>query len=145
MPDGSRALARLQRALLVARVAVRAASDHVTTHRGAVHCEARTRLAEAERRLHAAESTETPPSPRPPTPSPRPRGRWRSPGGPGSSRSATCGRTGLRTERACGRAAPCSAASCSTLPTGPPGDRATRATAVPRATADRAHGAGVTG
>ncbi|MFC9076139.1 TPM domain-containing protein [Streptomyces sp. NPDC057062] len=61
VPDGSRALARLQRALLVARVAVRAASDHVTTHRGAVHCEARTRLAEAERRLHAAENTETPP------------------------------------------------------------------------------------
>ncbi|MFC9094047.1 TPM domain-containing protein [Streptomyces sp. NPDC057072] len=65
VPDGSRALARLQRALLVARVAVRAASDHVTTHRGAVHCEARTRLAEAERRLHAAESTETPPVPAP--------------------------------------------------------------------------------
>ncbi|GAA3824019.1 TPM domain-containing protein [Streptomyces chiangmaiensis] len=65
VPEGSRALARLQRALLVARGTVGAASDQVTAHRGAVGCEARTRLAEAERRLRAAENTETPPVPAP--------------------------------------------------------------------------------
>ncbi|MEU1415594.1 TPM domain-containing protein [Streptomyces sp. NPDC005731] len=65
VPDGSRALARLQRALLVARGSVRAASDQVTTHRGAVHCEARTCLAEAELRLRAAGNTGTPPVPSP--------------------------------------------------------------------------------
>ncbi|MFJ5529882.1 TPM domain-containing protein [Streptomyces sp. NPDC093261] len=59
-PEGARALDRLERALLVARSSVGAASDYVTTHRGAVGCEARTRLAEAERRLRAAERADTP-------------------------------------------------------------------------------------
>ncbi|MEU6093714.1 TPM domain-containing protein [Streptomyces sp. NPDC047079] len=59
-PEGSRALDRLERALLVARSSVGAASDYITTHRGAVGCEARTRLAEAERRLRAAERGDTP-------------------------------------------------------------------------------------
>ncbi|MEU6364468.1 TPM domain-containing protein [Streptomyces sp. NPDC046931] len=60
LPRGPRALDRLERALLVARSSVGAASDYVTTHRGAVGCEARTRLAEAERRLRAAERTDAP-------------------------------------------------------------------------------------
>ncbi|MFF4956881.1 TPM domain-containing protein [Streptomyces sp. NPDC001222] len=59
-PEGASALDRLDRALLVARGSVGAASDYVTTHRGAVGCEARTWLAEAERRLHAAERAGTP-------------------------------------------------------------------------------------
>ncbi|MFG3350061.1 TPM domain-containing protein [Streptomyces sp. NPDC048018] len=46
-----RARALLDRATLTARSAVGAASDFVTTHRGAVGAEARTRLAEAQRRL----------------------------------------------------------------------------------------------
>jgi hypothetical protein len=65
VPDGSEALARLEQALLVARGAVGATADYVTTHRGAVGCEARTRLAEAERRLRAAENTDAPPVPAP--------------------------------------------------------------------------------
>ncbi|MEU6321853.1 TPM domain-containing protein [Streptomyces sp. NPDC047009] len=65
VPGGSEALARLERALLVARGAVGATADYVTTHRGAVGCEARTRLAEAERRLRAAENTDAPPVPAP--------------------------------------------------------------------------------
>ncbi|WP_405887825.1 hypothetical protein OG762_15430 [Streptomyces sp. NBC_01136] len=44
-------LALLDRALLPARSAVALGSDFVTTHRGAVGSEARTRLAEAERHL----------------------------------------------------------------------------------------------
>ncbi|MCN9243027.1 TPM domain-containing protein [Streptomyces sp. RY43-2] len=64
-PDGSRALARLERALLTARSTVAAAADHVTAYRGAVGVEARTRLAEAERRLREAENTERPPVPAP--------------------------------------------------------------------------------
>ncbi|MGW1162956.1 TPM domain-containing protein [Streptomyces sp. NPDC002519] len=59
-PEGARALDRLERALLVARGSVDAASDYVTTRRGAVGCEARTRLAEARRRLHAAEHAGAP-------------------------------------------------------------------------------------
>ncbi|OIJ86808.1 hypothetical protein BIV24_25655 [Streptomyces colonosanans] len=64
-PGGSRALARLDRALLTARSTVTAAADHVTTHRGAVGAEARTRLAEAELRLAEAENTDRPPVPAP--------------------------------------------------------------------------------
>ncbi|MGV9242987.1 TPM domain-containing protein [Streptomyces sp. NPDC003710] len=67
-PEGPLALDRLERALLVARSSVGAASDYVTTRRGAVGCEARTRLAEAERRLRAAERTGAPA----PAPSPAP-------------------------------------------------------------------------
>ncbi|MEU8591004.1 TPM domain-containing protein [Streptomyces sp. NPDC048664] len=63
LPEGTRALGRLQRALLVADGSVRATSDYVTTHRGAVGCQARTRLAEAERRLRAAGSTGRPAGP----------------------------------------------------------------------------------
>ncbi|MFF7185368.1 TPM domain-containing protein [Streptomyces sp. NPDC008222] len=59
-PEGASALDRLDRALLVARGSVGAAADYVTTHRGAVGCEARTRLAEAERRLRSAERAGTP-------------------------------------------------------------------------------------
>jgi hypothetical protein len=64
-PGGPRALARLERALLTARSATCAASDYVTTHRGAVDCDARTRLAEAERLLRGAENTDAPPVPAP--------------------------------------------------------------------------------
>ncbi|MGW3497030.1 TPM domain-containing protein [Streptomyces sp. NPDC001020] len=64
-PGGSRALARLDRALLTARSTVTAAADQVTTHRGAVGSEARTLLAEAERRLREAENTDRPPVPAP--------------------------------------------------------------------------------
>lgn len=49
-----RARALLDQALLTARSAVGAAVDYVTTHRGAVGSEARTRLAEAQRRLDRA-------------------------------------------------------------------------------------------
>ncbi|MEU4796131.1 TPM domain-containing protein [Streptomyces sp. NPDC023327] len=48
----------LGQALLTARSAVGAAMDHVTTHRGAVGSEARTRLAEAGRLLARAEAAE---------------------------------------------------------------------------------------
>ncbi|MFD1659366.1 TPM domain-containing protein [Streptomyces caeni] len=65
-PDGPHVLGRLERALLAARSSVGAASDYVTTHRGAVGCEARTRLAEAEWRLRRAGNTEVPPVPAPP-------------------------------------------------------------------------------
>ncbi|MET8951718.1 TPM domain-containing protein [Streptomyces sp. NPDC004129] len=67
-PEGAPALDRLDRALLVARGSVGAAADYVTTHRAAVGCEARTRLAEAERRLHAAERAGTPGSAAAPAP-----------------------------------------------------------------------------
>ncbi|GGN82505.1 hypothetical protein GCM10011579_070230 [Streptomyces albiflavescens] len=50
-----RARALLDHALLPARSAVAATADFVTTHRGAVGCEARTRLAEAERHLARSE------------------------------------------------------------------------------------------
>ncbi|WP_418958927.1 TPM domain-containing protein [Streptomyces tritici] len=54
-----RARLLLDQALLTARSAVGAAADYVTTHRGAVGSEARTRLAEAQRRLdRAGELTE---------------------------------------------------------------------------------------
>ncbi|MBT2365146.1 TPM domain-containing protein [Streptomyces sp. ISL-10] len=46
----------LDRALLGARAATGAAADYITTHRGAVGSEARTRLAEAQRRLERAEA-----------------------------------------------------------------------------------------
>ncbi|MFI1013949.1 TPM domain-containing protein [Streptomyces sp. NPDC020965] len=46
-----RARALLDQATLGARSAVGAAADYITTHRGAVGSEARTRLAEAQRRL----------------------------------------------------------------------------------------------
>ncbi|MFF9841863.1 TPM domain-containing protein [Streptomyces sp. NPDC013740] len=49
-----RARALLDQALLTARSAVGAAGDYITTHRGAVGSEARTRLAEAQRRLDRA-------------------------------------------------------------------------------------------
>ncbi|MGR6972480.1 TPM domain-containing protein [Streptomyces cynarae] len=62
---GSGAPGRLERAVLVARSTVGAAADHVTTHRGAVGWEARTRLAEAERRLRGAVNTAVPPVPAP--------------------------------------------------------------------------------
>ncbi|MFF8842767.1 TPM domain-containing protein [Streptomyces sp. NPDC015127] len=51
-----RARALLDRALLGARAATGAAADYITTHRGAVGSEARTRLAEAQRRMDRAES-----------------------------------------------------------------------------------------
>jgi len=51
-----RALALLDQSLLTARGAVATATDFVTTHRGAVGSEARTRLAEAERRLARAKT-----------------------------------------------------------------------------------------
>ncbi|MFJ8359081.1 TPM domain-containing protein [Streptomyces sp. NPDC093984] len=62
---GSGALGRLEQAVLVARSTVGTAADHVTTHRGAVGWEARTRLAEAERRLRGAVNTAVPPVPAP--------------------------------------------------------------------------------
>ncbi|MFF3453414.1 TPM domain-containing protein [Streptomyces sp. NPDC002730] len=49
-----RARALLDQAMLGARSTIGAAADCITTHRGAVGCEARTRLAEAERRLERA-------------------------------------------------------------------------------------------
>ncbi|MFD6434932.1 TPM domain-containing protein [Streptomyces venezuelae] len=51
-----RARSLLSQALLTARSAVGAATDFVTTHRGAVGSEARTRLAEAGRHLAQAEA-----------------------------------------------------------------------------------------
>nr|WP_245791303.1 TPM domain-containing protein [Actinacidiphila rubida] len=54
---GQRARALLDQALLGARSEVAAARDVVTTHRGAIGSQARTRLAEAERRLHLAGSS----------------------------------------------------------------------------------------
>ncbi|MFD9870113.1 TPM domain-containing protein [Streptomyces niveus] len=51
---GSRARALLDRAMLCARSAVGAAGDYITTHRGAVGSEARTRLVEAQGRLEEA-------------------------------------------------------------------------------------------
>nr|WP_246201812.1 TPM domain-containing protein [Streptomyces alboniger] len=51
-----RSRALLAQALLTARSAVGAATDYVTTHRAAVGSEARTRLAEAGRRLARAEA-----------------------------------------------------------------------------------------
>ncbi|MFD4377414.1 TPM domain-containing protein [Streptomyces sp. NPDC058486] len=50
----ARARALLEQALLTARSELGAASDYVQTHRGAVGSEARTRLAEAQRRLEKA-------------------------------------------------------------------------------------------
>ncbi|MGW2204032.1 TPM domain-containing protein [Streptomyces sp. NPDC001774] len=49
-----RARALLDQTMLTARSAVGAAADYITTHRGAVGSEARTRLAEAQRRLGKA-------------------------------------------------------------------------------------------
>ncbi|MEU9012927.1 TPM domain-containing protein [Streptomyces sp. NPDC048479] len=49
-----RARVLLDQAMLGARSAIGAAADYITTHRGAVGSEARTRLAEAERRLERA-------------------------------------------------------------------------------------------
>ncbi|MFJ3900870.1 TPM domain-containing protein [Streptomyces sp. NPDC090025] len=49
-----RAAALLDQATLTARSAIGAAGDYITTHRGAVGAEARTRLAEAQRRLDAS-------------------------------------------------------------------------------------------
>ncbi|MFI6942128.1 TPM domain-containing protein [Streptomyces sp. NPDC050418] len=51
-----RARGILDQTLLTARSAVGAAADYVTTHRGGVGSEARTRLAEAQRHLAQAES-----------------------------------------------------------------------------------------
>ncbi|MFJ2767706.1 TPM domain-containing protein [Streptomyces sp. NPDC087300] len=48
----------LAQALLTARSAVGVAADYVTTHRGAVGSEARTRLAEAQRHLAQADSAQ---------------------------------------------------------------------------------------
>ncbi|MFD6987267.1 TPM domain-containing protein [Streptomyces sp. NPDC059943] len=47
----SRTWALLDRAMLGARSAIGAATDYITTHRGAVGSEARTRLTEAQRRI----------------------------------------------------------------------------------------------
>ncbi|MEV0318809.1 TPM domain-containing protein [Streptomyces sp. NPDC050658] len=55
-----RTVALLGQALLTARSAVGAAADFVGTHRGAVGSEARTRLAEAQRHLAAAETAQDP-------------------------------------------------------------------------------------
>ncbi|MFC5718878.1 TPM domain-containing protein [Streptomyces gamaensis] len=52
--DERRAGRRVQRAVLAARAEVAAARDFVSTHRGAIGCRARTRLAEAERHLALA-------------------------------------------------------------------------------------------
>ncbi|MFF3324662.1 TPM domain-containing protein [Streptomyces sp. NPDC002889] len=49
-----RARTLLERTMLVARSGVGAAADYITTHRGAVGSEARTRLSEAQRRLEGA-------------------------------------------------------------------------------------------
>ncbi|GEB61950.1 TPM domain-containing protein [Streptomyces gardneri] len=49
-----RARALLDQAMLTARSAIGAAADYITTHRGAVGSEARTRLAEAQRRWEKA-------------------------------------------------------------------------------------------
>ncbi|MBX9423133.1 YgcG family protein [Streptomyces lateritius] len=51
-----RARALLDQAMLTARSAIGAASDYVATHRGAVGSEARTRLAEAQRRWEKAQA-----------------------------------------------------------------------------------------
>ncbi|MEU8617206.1 TPM domain-containing protein [Streptomyces sp. NPDC048623] len=51
---GRRARALLDQAMLTARSEIGAAADYVTTHRGAVGAEARTRLAEAQRLLDRA-------------------------------------------------------------------------------------------
>ncbi|MFG2835313.1 TPM domain-containing protein [Streptomyces zaomyceticus] len=51
-----RARALLDQTMLTARSAIGAASDYITTHRGAVGSEARTRLAEAHRRWEKARS-----------------------------------------------------------------------------------------
>ncbi|MFJ2557727.1 MULTISPECIES: TPM domain-containing protein [unclassified Streptomyces] len=50
-----RAGSLLDQAMLAARSAIGAAADYVTTHRGAVGSQARTRLAEAQRRLEWAQ------------------------------------------------------------------------------------------
>ncbi|MFF9684908.1 TPM domain-containing protein [Streptomyces sp. NPDC014623] len=50
-----RARSLLDQAMLTARAAIGAAADYVTTHRGAVGSQARTRLAEAQRRWERAE------------------------------------------------------------------------------------------
>ncbi|MFI5753648.1 TPM domain-containing protein [Streptomyces sp. NPDC051569] len=52
--NGLRARTLLDQAMLAARSAIGAAADYVTTHRGAVGSQARTRLAEAQRRLERA-------------------------------------------------------------------------------------------
>ncbi|WLQ40913.1 TPM domain-containing protein [Streptomyces laculatispora] len=49
-----RARSLLDQAMLTARSAIGAAADYITTHRGAVGSQARTRLAEAQRRLERA-------------------------------------------------------------------------------------------
>ncbi|MFE0106406.1 TPM domain-containing protein [Streptomyces sp. NPDC059009] len=51
-----RSRALLGQALLTARSAIGAAADYITTHRGAVGSQARTRLAEAQRHLAQAEA-----------------------------------------------------------------------------------------
>ncbi|MEV4424781.1 TPM domain-containing protein [Streptomyces sp. NPDC049602] len=51
-----RARALLDQVMLTGRSAIGAASDYITTHRGAVGSEARTRLAEAQRRWEKARS-----------------------------------------------------------------------------------------
>ncbi|MEU7132122.1 TPM domain-containing protein [Streptomyces sp. NPDC046261] len=53
-PAGSGPTARAGRAVLAARADVAEARDYITTHRGAIGCRARTRLAEAERHLALA-------------------------------------------------------------------------------------------
>ncbi|MEV7252042.1 TPM domain-containing protein [Streptomyces cyaneofuscatus] len=51
---GRRARSLLDQAMLTARSAIAAATDYITTHRGAVGAPARTRLAEAQRRWEQA-------------------------------------------------------------------------------------------
>ncbi|MGR8008489.1 TPM domain-containing protein [Streptomyces hypolithicus] len=61
--SGQRARALLSQATLTARATIGAAADYITTHRGAVGSEARTRLAEAQRHLEqsaAAEPSDAP-------------------------------------------------------------------------------------
>ncbi|MGW1071351.1 TPM domain-containing protein [Streptomyces sp. NPDC002537] len=54
--DEGRARRRIERAVAAARGEVAAARDFISTHRGAIGCRARTRLAEAERHLTLARS-----------------------------------------------------------------------------------------
>ncbi|MFD3569988.1 TPM domain-containing protein [Streptomyces sp. NPDC058667] len=62
---GRRARALLDQAMLTGRSAVGAASDYIATHRGAVGSEARTRLAEAQRRWEKAQALAAADEPQP--------------------------------------------------------------------------------
>ncbi|MFD3726384.1 TPM domain-containing protein [Streptomyces sp. NPDC058671] len=62
---GRRARALLDQAMLTGRSAIGAASDYIATHRGAVGSEARTRLAEAQRRWEKAQALAAADEPQP--------------------------------------------------------------------------------